>query len=126
MVAGVALGVALFVALSALASGFRAVARAPLEAVAADLVVTRPSGPAPSPGTAQRGRGVRMPFGLSPLTSAEFAAVGQTEGVAATATALQLWEFGPRETTTIVGVDPAATAVGPARALSDRDRKSVV
>ena len=120
MVAGVALGAALFVALSALASGFRSVARTPLEAVAADMVVTRPSGTGQSPGGSQRGRGVRMPFGLSPLTTSEAAAVARTPGVAATASALQLWDFGPRETTTSVGVEPAATDVGPTRALTGR------
>ncbi len=120
MVAGLALGTALFVALSALASGFGAVARAPLEAVAADMVVTRPSEGGQSPAATQQGRGVRMPFGLSPLTTAEGQAVARTQGVATAATALQLWDFGPRETTTIMGVEPTATGVGPGRALAGR------
>ncbi|MDP9070388.1 MAG: ABC transporter permease [Actinomycetota bacterium] len=116
--AGVALGTMLFVALTALATGFQQAARAPLAAVAADMVVTRPSGAEESSPGAQRGRGVRMPFGLAGMTTREADGVAEIEGVAETASALQLWDFGSRDTTTIVGVDPAATAVGPGRALA--------
>lgn len=123
VVAGVALGAMLFVALSAVSSGFRRAARAPLAAVAADMVVSRPAGAGESSAAAQRGRGVRMPFGLAAMTEADTEVVARTEGVAAAAGALQLWDFGPRETTTVVGVDPAAIdrasdALGPGRALA--------
>lgn len=118
--AGIALGAALFVALSALAAGVRGAARGPLEDVSADIVVTRPSSSAQARPETQQARGVRMPFGLAPMTADDVAIASRVPGVGRTAAALQLWEFGPRETTTIVGVDPAAPALGPAGALDGR------
>lgn len=115
--AAVCLGAALFVALDALGAGVRAAARAPLEAVAADLIVTRPVSDVDSAG--QVGRGVRMPFGLAPFAAGDVAAVAATDGVAAAAGSLALWEFGPRSTVTIVGLDPAQTAVGPGRIVTE-------
>lgn len=58
-----------------------------------------------------------MPFGLAPLSEEEVARVARTEGVRQATAGLQLWDFGPRQTTTILGVDAGAPAVGPSEAL---------
>ncbi|MGH8907729.1 MAG: ABC transporter permease [Egibacteraceae bacterium] len=118
VVAGVALGAGLFVALTALGSGFREAARAPLDDVAADLVVTRPTGSDEPDAAEQRTRGVRTPFGLATLGGADIDVIVRTPGVADASAALQVWDFGPRTSTTIVGLDPREAAVGPGRALT--------
>jgi ABC-type antimicrobial peptide transport system permease subunit len=117
VILGLALGTALFVSLNALSTGFRRAAEAPLDEVGADVVVTRPAGVEQTAAGAQRGRGVRMPFGLAPLSGADVEAIAGMEEVGRSARALQLWDFGPRQTTTLLGVDPAAPAVGPGQGL---------
>jgi hypothetical protein len=71
VVSGVALGAALFVVLTALGGGYREAARAPLDGVASDMVITRPAGQAETSAAAQRTRGVRLPFGKAPISAAE-------------------------------------------------------
>jgi len=114
VIAAVALGAALLIALTSLGSGFREAARAPLAGIAADLVVTRPDIGAPSQ---QTGRGVRQPFGLATFDSDEVGQMNAVPGVGTAVGALQIWDFGPRSTVTIAGVDPAQQTVGPGRIL---------
>ncbi|GAB2715901.1 ABC transporter permease [Streptomyces bullii] len=114
VVAAVALGAALLIALTSLGSGFREAARAPLAGIAADLVVTRPDEGTPSE---QPGRGVRQPFGLATFDSGEVRQMDTVPGVDTAVGSLQIWDFGPRSTITIAGVDPTQRAVGPGRIL---------
>ncbi|MCL4371400.1 MAG: ABC transporter permease [Chloroflexi bacterium] len=118
VVAGIALGAALFVALSALGTGFRQAARLPLVGVSADVVVTRPAGAAESAASAQRTRGVRLPFGVTTLSTPEVEQMAHTAGVAGVAATLQVWDFGPTSYQTVLGLDLGQTSVGPATALS--------
>jgi putative ABC transport system permease protein len=117
VIAGVALGAALFVAISVLGSGFREAARRPLAGVAADLILTRPAGEAETSAQSQRTRGIRVPFGTAFFSAADVDTIAHTDGVASVSAALQVWDFGPTSYTTILGLDPARTDVGPARAL---------
>ncbi|WP_455361114.1 ABC transporter permease [Streptomyces sp. SYSU K21746] len=114
VVGAVALGSALFIALTSLGAGFREAARAPLAGVAADVILTRPDGAAPSQ---QAARGVRMPFGLSTFSPGEVREVRSVAGVSVAVGSLQIWDFGPRSTVTVAGVDPAQRSVGPGRVL---------
>ncbi|MFE9775258.1 ABC transporter permease [Streptomyces sp. NPDC005931] len=114
VVGAVALGSALFIALTSLGAGFREAAREPLDGVAADVVLTRPDDGTPSQ---QATRGVRLPFGLSTFNSEELRDIESVEGVSVAVGSLQIWDFGPRSTVTIAGVDPAQHAVGPGRVL---------
>jgi len=118
VVAGIALGAALFVALSALGTGFRQAARLPLAGVSADVVVTRPADSAESSASAQRTRGVRLPFGVSTLSSSEVEQMARTQGVAGVAATLQVWDFGATSYQTVLGLDLSRADVGPAHALS--------
>lgn len=115
MVAAVALGAALLIALTSLGAGFRAAARAPLAGIAADLVVTRPYDGAPSE---QTGRGVRQPFGMATFDRGEVRKMRAVPGVDTAVGSLQIWDFGPRSTLTIAGADPGQRAVGPGRILA--------
>jgi len=117
VLAGVALGAALFVAISALGTGFREAARRPLAGVAADLILTRPAGAAETSPQAQRTRGIRVPFGTALFSAADVEAIAHTDGVAAVSAVLQLWDFGATNYTTILGLDPAYADAGPGRAL---------
>ena len=122
VVVGVALGAALFVALTALGTGFRQAARAPLAGVAADLLITRPTlkGTGGSDeASAQRTRGPRLPFGSAPLSVNEVATIAETEGVTAVAAALEVWDFGDSRYQIVLGVDPAQDQVGPGRVLRE-------
>ena len=119
VIGGVALGAALFVALSALGTGFRQAARAPLAGVAADLLLTRPAGNQEAAAPAQRTRGPRLPFGSAPLTAAEVTRITTTDGVAVVAGALEIWDFGATQYQTVLGINPAQDQVGPGRALRE-------
>jgi putative ABC transport system permease protein len=113
---GVAVGIALFIALTAVGTGFREVARRPLAGVGADILLARMASGAEVSASAQMMRGVRLPFGLSTLTLEEVAKEQQIAGVSAAAGGLLLWDFGPSSYQTVLGVDVNQEAVGPARA----------
>lgn len=118
VVTGVALGSALFIALTALGDGFRGAASAPLAEIATDLEVTRPdtgSGAVPEDGN----RGVRAPDGMGGFTAEEVAAVGELDEVAGVAGSVMFWDFGARQTVTVVGADPAADRLGPGLVLAE-------
>lgn len=117
VMAGVALGVALFVALVALGNGFREAARAPLAGVAADLLITRPAGAEEA--SSQRTRGPRLPFGSTLLSAGEVAAVSGTDGVGQVADALEVWDFGANSYQVVLGIDTNEDQVGPAQALRE-------
>ncbi len=117
VIVGVALGAALFVAISSLGGGFREAARQPLAGVAADIVLTRTAGAAETSAQSQRTRGIRAPFGTAFFSAADVGAIARTDGVASTSAAVQLWDFGPTSYTTVLGLDAGQTGVGPARAM---------
>lgn len=114
---GVALGAALFVALTALGAGFRQAAQAPLAGVAADLLLTRPA--AAEPAAAQRTRGPRLPFGSTPFEAAEINQIESVAGITAVATALEVWDFGASQYQLVLGVEPGQSEVGPGRVLHE-------
>ncbi|MBC6445949.1 ABC transporter permease [Actinokineospora xionganensis] len=115
VVAGVAFGAALYVAISILGAGFQTASRAPLESVGADLVLTRPGAAAENSSV----RGIRTPDGLATFADDDLKTVEGVDRVDGASGAVQLWEFGARETVTIVGVDGAERAVGPGKLLRD-------
>jgi len=113
---GVAVGIALYIALTAVGTGFQEVARRPPEGVGADILLARMASGADVSASAQTMRGVRLPFGLSTLTLEEVAKEQHISGVSAAAGGLLLWDFGPSSYQTVLGVDVNEEAVGPARA----------
>ncbi|MBI4787005.1 MAG: ABC transporter permease [Chloroflexi bacterium] len=132
VIAAVAVGAILFVALSAMGNGFREAARAPLANVAADVVITHPTAQAEVAQATQKARGARLPFGMAALDESQVETIRRTEGVRAVAGALQIWDFGGTSYVTVLGVDvdhtlqkqtvpPEATAsnrVGPEATLA--------
>jgi putative ABC transport system permease protein len=119
VVAAIALGAALFVALTALGDGYREAARAPLAGVAADLLISRPATGQEASASAQQTRGPRLPFGSAPLTSAEVGQIAAAGGVVQAAGVLEVWDFGATQYRTVLGLDLAQDQLGPARALNE-------
>ena len=112
---GVALGAALFVALTSLGAGFREASRAPLAGVAADLLITRPAEGESAKG--QRTRGPRLPFGSTPIYLNEVTAIKAVEGIDQISTALEVWDFGAKQYQIVLGVNPEQNEVGPGKVL---------
>jgi putative ABC transport system permease protein len=115
-VLGVAIGVALFIALTAAGQGFREAARRPLAGVGADIVLTHPAAGNETAADAQTTRGVRLPFGVSTFMLGDLGKVQKIQSVDMVAGALLLWDFGATSYQTVLGVDVNQAAVGPARA----------
>jgi putative ABC transport system permease protein len=111
---GVALGVALFVALIAAGNGFREAARQPLAGIGADILISRANN---AGGAAlQTTRGIRQPFGFSPLTIDDADGLRDLPGISGVSGSLLLWDFAANSYQTLLGVDVAQTGVGPAQA----------
>jgi ABC-type lipoprotein release transport system permease subunit len=104
--AGVALGVALFVSIVSAADSFLEAARRPLADVGADIVVSRADGGA-SP-EEQTTRGVRQPFGLTLVTSEEVDQLRRMPGVNEASGGILLWDFSANSYQTLLGVDLGA------------------
>jgi len=113
---GVAVGVALFIALMAVGAGFREAARRPLAGVRADILLSRPAAGTELSAAAQTTRGVRLPFGSSTMTLDDVSKEGRIAGVSAASGGLLLWDFGPTSYQTVLGVDASQAAVGPTQA----------
>jgi len=117
VIGGVALGAALFVALTSLGAGFLQASQAPLAGVDSDLLITRPS----EGGTAseQRTRGPRLPFGSTPFNQEEVNSIKNVDGITEIAAALEVWDFGAAQYQIILGVNPNQKQFGPGRILSE-------
>lgn len=117
VIGGIALGAALFVALTSLGEGFRQASQAPLAGVAADLLITRPS----RGGSAaeQRTRGLRLPFGSTPFYASEIKQTETLEGIGRIVTALEIWDFGAKQYKTVLGVNLVQKEFGPGRILQE-------
>ena len=113
---GVAIGVALFIALTAAGTGFQEAARRPLEGVGADILLSRLTSGTESEAATQTTRGARLPFGVSTLNLSDIEKVRQFKGVDAAGGALLLWDFGTTNYQTVLGVDVNQLAIGPAKA----------
>ena len=113
---GVAIGVALFIALTAAGAGFQEAARLPLKSVGADILLSRLASGTESEAATQTTRGARLPFGVSTLNLSDIEKVRQFKGVDAAGGSLLLWDFGTANYQTVLGVDVNQPAIGPARA----------
>src|SRR3990170_3345939 len=100
---GAAIGVALFIALTAASAGFQEAARRPLASIGADILLTRPTAGNETTAAAQTTRGVRPPFGVSTLNLDDATRVRQIKGVDAVSSALLLWDFGATNYQTVLG-----------------------
>jgi putative ABC transport system permease protein len=116
---GVALGVALYLGLTAFAAGFREAARQPLAGYGADFLLTRPAGAQQTAPNAQATRGPRLPFGMGTLDQKDVGTVSQIQGVKGAVGALLIWDFGESGYQTVLGVDTDQLQSGPGLVRED-------
>ena len=110
---GIAIGIGLFVAVNAIATGYQKAVSLPFETLGADMVVQRPE---KGGGQENRSmRGVRLPFSNQPLAAQDRETLTGLEQVTAASEALLLWEFLPGSFRTIMGVDLSRPDLGPVR-----------
>jgi putative ABC transport system permease protein len=119
-VLGIAVGVALFVAINAVSDGYRKAASRPFENLGADLVVQRADKSRQHEGHAPISlRGVQLPFSNQLIPAQDVARLASIDGVAASAGSLLLWEFVPGGFRTLMGLDFAQKDLGPGRVARD-------
>jgi ABC-type antimicrobial peptide transport system permease subunit len=112
---GIAIGLALFVSINAVSTAYKAAAAQPFKDIGADLIVQRTDKFQTQAETIGKSmRGIRLPFSNQLFRGRDMAVLKQTDGIAAVAPALLLWEFVSGGFRTIIGVDAAPSfAAGP-------------
>jgi len=110
---GIALGIALFVSISAVSAAYKDAVSRPFKDIGADLILQRAE---KNQGQADKGtksmRGIRLPFSNQLFKIQDLEALKQIQGIAATAHALLLWEFSGKGFRTVMGVDSGQPALG--------------
>jgi putative ABC transport system permease protein len=115
-VVGIAIGIALFVAINAVSTAYEKAVSLPFANLGADLVVQRPEKrAADSVQPPASLRGIRAPFSNQLLPSEDILKLEAIDGVAATATSLLLWDFDQQGFRTIMGVDLTQPSLGPVK-----------
>jgi len=114
LIMGVMLGLAFFVAISTLGSGYSKLVKLPFSRLKSDLIVqlgTRGNSQIQEKGS------IRLPFSNQPLAKKQIEAIASFPGVQTLNPAILLWHQEKKRFVTVAGVDPAATANGPARVM---------
>jgi len=110
---GIAVGIALFVSISAVSAAYKNATSRPFKDIGADLIVQRGEKQQAQPGQRIKSmRGVRLPFSNQLFDAQDLAALKRIEGIDTTAHALLLWEFAEKGFRTIMGVDVGQFALG--------------
>ena len=110
---GIAVGVALFVSISAVSVAYKDAVSRPFKDIGADLILQRSE---KNQTHAEKGtksmRGIRLPFSNQLFKTQDLEALKQIKGIAASAHSLLLWEFSGKSFRTIIGVDAGQPALG--------------
>ena len=115
-VVGIAVGIALFVSISAVSAAYKDAARQPFKNIGADLIVQRGEKQHSQSDTGTKSmRGIRLPFSNQLFDAQDLRSLQQIEGIDATAHALLLWEFEENGFRTIMGVDAGQPSLGSGR-----------
>ena len=110
-IAGMSIGIALYVSLAALADGYSRLIQLPFAQLAADVTIQKSSG---SQGREQTGN-IRIPFSNQPIDKDQLAAVKALKGIKDSTATLLLWDQSRKGLTVISGIDPTSSSIGPAR-----------
>lgn len=111
--AGMALGIAMYVALGALSQGYAGLVRQPLAQLKSDAIVQKP-GPPRKAGAAP---GISLPPGNSALGQEEVARIKNLRSASSVSPALLLWERSPSGFVVALGFDPQGPRRGAATVL---------
>ena len=110
---GIAVGIALFVSISAISAAYKDAVSQPFKDIGADLILQRSEkNQAQVDQGTKSMRGIRLPFSNQLLDTRDLEALKQIKGIAATSNALLLWEFSEKGFRTIIGVDAGQPALG--------------
>jgi putative ABC transport system permease protein len=113
---GIAVGIALFVSISAVSAAYKDAARQPFKNIGADLIVQRAQKQQSLPDNKTKSmRGIRLPFSNQLFNAQDLQSLQQIEGIDAIAHALLLWEFAEKGFRTIMGVDIGQPSLGAGR-----------
>lgn len=113
---GIAVGIALFVSISAVSGAYKTAASRPFKNFGADLIVQRAEKQQTQTDKRIKSmRGIRLPFSNQLFDAQDMEALQRIEGVDATAHALLLWEFAENGFRTIMGVDAGQPSLGAAK-----------
>ena len=113
---GIAVGITLFVAISAVSAAYKNAARQPFKNIGADLIVQRTENQQSQPDKGTKSmRGIRLPFSNQLFDAQDLLLLQHVEGIDATAHALLLWEFAEKGFRTIMGVDTGQPSLGAGR-----------
>jgi ABC-type antimicrobial peptide transport system permease subunit len=105
---GIAIGLALFVSINAVSTAYKTAAGQPFKDIGADLIVQRTEKhQARAEMIGKSMRGIRLPFSNQLFRRQDLDVLKQTDGIAAHAPALLLWEFAEGGFRTLIGVDAA-------------------
>ncbi|HBZ56614.1 MAG TPA: hypothetical protein DEO88_14515, partial [Syntrophobacteraceae bacterium] len=116
-VMGIAVGIALFVAINSVSSAYQEAVSLPFKSLGTDMIVQRPEKRASdSAQSAAVMRGIRLPFSNQLLSKEDLAQIQAIEAIDSYATSLLLWEFGKTGFRTIMGVDSSQPSLGPVKA----------
>jgi ABC-type antimicrobial peptide transport system permease subunit len=114
---GIAVGIALFVAINAVATAYQEAVSLPFTSLGTDIVVQRPekrSADSTQPPASMRG--IRLPFSNQLLPQDDLKQIERIEGIDSIAASLLLWEFDKSGFRTIMGVDASQQSLGPVKA----------
>jgi putative ABC transport system permease protein len=113
---GIAVGIALFVSINAVAAAYRNAVSLPFKNIGADLVVQKPEkhdvDSVNAPASMQ---GVRLPFSNQIISSEEVRRLASVKGVGDSASSLLLWEFARDGFRTVMGIDLTQSGLGPVK-----------
>ncbi len=109
---GLALAVALYVAVSIISTGYTSLVALPFSQLNTDLIVQRTIKGQQNGQTTE----IRLPFSNQPVSKAEIKAIKTLPEVTGISESLILWHKTGRQSTTIAGIDPE-TNQGPARVM---------
>lgn len=112
-IAGMAVGIALYVAFGTLSDAYRSLIQLPFSQISVDVTIQRLS----SAQVADAESGIRLPVSNQPINRSEVENVANLPGIDSLSQSLLLWSQSPRGFVTIQGIDPAGPAIGPSKAL---------
>ena len=123
VVAGLALGVGLYVATGVLAAGYAKLVAPPFSELNTDLIIQRAVEGGQEKNTPGRSS-IRLPFSNQPVSDSEIEALRKLAGVESVSPAIMLWYQAKNDSSVIAGVYPDSS-VGPAAVMSwiDKGRK---
>ncbi len=114
LIMGVILGLAFFVAISTLGAGYSELVRLPFSRLKSDLIVQLGT---KGKSQVQEKGSIRLPFSNQPLAKKQIEAIASFPGVQTLNPAILLWHQEKKNFVTVAGVNPTATASGPARVM---------